>query len=82
MSMSPIKSVFRGMGPPRAAPDYAALADLMRRSVEAFNALPEEKQRELREAQRKSWVIGEMMLDHPEMRREEAERLYREAINR
>jgi len=27
-------------------------------------------------AQRKSWVIGEMMLEHPEMTREEAERIY------
>lgn len=28
-------------------------------------------------AQRKSWVIGNMMLDHPEMTRERAEELYR-----
>lgn len=26
--------------------------------------------------QRKSWVIGEMMLEHPEMTREHAERIY------
>jgi hypothetical protein len=35
--------------------------------------------REQIEAQRKSWVIGEMMLEHPEMTREEAERIYNEA---
>lgn len=64
----------------RAAADYAALASLMRVAVEAFNALPEDKQRALREAQRRSWVIGEMMLDHPDMTRDEAERLYREAL--
>jgi hypothetical protein len=29
-------------------------------------------------AQRKSWVIGEMMLSHPDMTREEAERIYSE----
>lgn len=29
-------------------------------------------------AQRKSWVIGEMMLEHPEMTREHAERIYNE----
>lgn len=29
-------------------------------------------------AQRKSWVVGEMMLKHPEMTREEAERIYDE----
>ena len=32
--------------------------------------------REEREAQRKSWVIGELMLERPKMTREEAERLY------
>jgi hypothetical protein len=29
-------------------------------------------------AQRKSWVIGEMMLARPDMTREEAERIYSE----
>jgi hypothetical protein len=29
-----------------------------------------------REAQRRSWVIGEMMLEHPEMSREQAEAIY------
>lgn len=41
-----------------------------------FNALSPEQQREHRRAQRKSWVVGETMLEHPEMSREEAERLY------
>ncbi len=30
-------------------------------------------------AQRKSWVIGELMLSHPEMTRDEAEAIYRRA---
>ena len=30
------------------------------------------------DAQRMSWVIGEMMLAHPEMSRDEAVRIYRE----
>ena len=34
--------------------------------------------KEERAAQRKSWVIGEMMLEHPEMSREEVERIYDE----
>jgi hypothetical protein len=34
---------------------------------------------EEREAQRQSWVIGEMMLEHPEMTRERALEIYREA---
>ena len=32
--------------------------------------------REELDAQRKSWVIGEMMLEHPEMTREEAEAIW------
>lgn len=31
-----------------------------------------------RDAQRKSWVIGKMMLEHPEMTRADAERIYDE----
>ena len=27
-------------------------------------------------AQRKSWIVGEMMLEHPEMLREDAEAIY------
>lgn len=35
--------------------------------------------KEERDAQRKSWVIGEMMLEHPEMTREDAEYIYSKA---
>ncbi len=31
---------------------------------------------EEREAQRESWVVGEMMLAHPEMTRERAKQIY------
>ena len=31
------------------------------------------------DAQRKSWVIGEMMLEHPEITREQAEVIYAQA---
>lgn len=34
-----------------------------------------------RDAQRKSWVIGNMMLAHPEMTRERAEAVYVAAID-
>lgn len=30
------------------------------------------------DAQRKSWVIGEMLIQHPEMTREQAEKIYDE----
>lgn len=36
---------------------------------------------EEREAQRRSWVIGEMLLEHPDMTREYAEQLY-ESLDR
>ena len=35
---------------------------------------------EERAAQRKSWVIGNFMLDHPEATREHAEKIYAEVI--
>lgn len=37
--------------------------------------------KEEKEAQRKSWVVGEMMLEHPEMTKEEAEEIYNKVIN-
>lgn len=53
--------------------DRPELTEAIKRSVEWFDALPPDKKREHLAAQRKSWVIGEMMLEHPEMTREEAE---------
>lgn len=41
-----------------------------------FDALSPEQKREHRRAQRKSWVVGEMLLEHPEMTREYAEKIY------
>ena len=43
------------------------------------NAAKHKMTREEIAAQRKSWVIGEMLLDHPEMSREDAEWIYDEA---
>lgn len=31
-------------------------------------------------AQRKSWVVGEMMLEHPSMTKEEAEAIYNRVV--
>lgn len=36
--------------------------------------------REEYEAQRRSWVIGEMMLEYPDMAREYVERIYNEVV--
>ena len=45
-----------------------------------YDAMSPEEKRAMHDAQRKSWVIGETMLEHPEMTREEAEDLYEKVI--
>ena len=52
------------------------LTEAVRKAMERFNALSPAQKREHREAQRRSWVIGEMLLEHPEMTREYVEKLY------
>lgn len=49
----------------------AKLAELLERAKD----LPPPTRQQI-EAQRKSWVIGEMLLEHPEMTREEVEAIY------
>lgn len=41
-----------------------------------YEAMTPEQQREERRAQRKSWVIGNMMLDNTDMTREHAEAIF------
>lgn len=53
---------------------------MLARAKEAYAAMTPEQKREQMDAQRKSWVIGNMMLDHPEMTREEVEHIYSEVI--
>ena len=52
------------------------LAAAVKRSIEAFNAMSPDEQRAHREAQRRSWVVGEFMLENPDATREYAESLY------
>lgn len=52
------------------------LEKLIKEAQAKFDALTPEQQREHRRAQRKSWVVGETMLSHPDMSREDAEKLY------
>lgn len=49
---------------------------LVKQSIDRFNAMSPEDQRKEREAQRKSWVIGEFMLSNPDVTREYAEAIY------
>lgn len=46
-----------------------------------FRKLPAEERLRLRELQRRSWVVRETLLEHPEMSREDAEKLYDNALN-
>lgn len=64
--------------PMKPLPERPELAELLRKSKEIVAAMTPEQRREMHREQRKSWVIGEMMLQHPEMPREEAERIYNE----
>lgn len=52
------------------------LQKLVDQAIKAFEALSPEQKAEHRRVQRKSWVIGELMLEHLDMTREEAERIY------
>jgi hypothetical protein len=49
------------------SPELQALLERAKKHV----MTPEE-----RAAQRRSWVVGELMLEHPEMSREQAEAIY------
>ena len=46
------------------------------KAVAAFHKLSHAEQAAVREAQRKSWVVSELLLQHPEMSYEEASTIY------
>ena len=56
--------------------DNVELGRLIERAVAAYRAMSPAQKREMHEAQRRSWVIGELMLEHPEMTLGEAEEIY------
>ncbi len=49
-----------------------SIKELVEAAFRQFEAMPREAQAAMRHAQRKSWAIGELMLSHPEMSREQA----------
>ena len=61
--------------PPR--PD---LDRLLAASAERCRMMPPDELRAMLDAQRKSWVIGEMMIERPEMTREKAEEIYNQVV--
>jgi hypothetical protein len=62
--------------PMKPIADNVELGRLIERAVAAYKAMTPAEKREMHEAQRRSWVIGELMLEHPEMTRDEAENIY------
>lgn len=52
------------------------LHETIQAALARYNALPPEDQRKMRAAQRKSWVVGEFMLSHPEVTRAYAEKIF------
>ena len=61
--------------PSRPCPARPDLHALVQKAMAAFEALTPEQQRAHRAEQRRSWVIGNMLLDHPDMTRERAEQI-------
>jgi hypothetical protein len=52
------------------------MSRLLKRAMERWESMSPIERMAMREAQRKSWVIGEFMLGHPEATREYAEAVY------
>lgn len=67
----------------RMMPDLPSHPDLDRLLVEAqkrFDAMAPEQKKEMRAAQQRSWVIGNYMLDHPDVSRKDAEEIYEKVV--
>lgn len=56
------------------------LENMICAAILRFERLPTEEKIKMREAQRRSWVIGEMMIEHPDWSREYAEQLYEKVL--
>lgn len=65
--------------PMKPCPPHPKLDELIKRAAAVLDAMTPEQRREHWAAQRRSWVIGELMLQHEEMTREEAEAIVRRA---
>jgi len=57
------------------------IEELVRDAVARYEAMTRDEQQAMRRAQRRSWVVGEMLLEHPEKTREEVERIYDEVVS-
>lgn len=55
--------------------------ELVDKAMAAWNLLPDDEKRRQAKAQRRSWAIGEFMLEHPEVSREDAENFIDQIID-
>ena len=55
----------------------ATLSDLLKKAAAKVAAMTPEQRAEMFALQRKSWVRGEMMMDHPNMSEEEFEAIWK-----
>lgn len=61
---------------PQVLNQMTDLEILVKAAVARYDELTPEQKRTHRAAQAKSWVIGEMLLEHPEMTRDHAEKIW------
>jgi Lon protease-like protein len=62
--------------------EKARLSELIRAGAAYAAAMSPAERKTMYEAQRQSWVVAELMMQHPEMTKEEAEILYKEALEK
>ena len=72
------KQASKATANPRVRTD---LTELLQRAIKAFNQLTPSEQRAHRDAQRRSWVRGELMMRHPRLKAHEADHLIDSAIS-
>ena len=62
--------------------DRPELRALLIKAKAQYEAMSPAEQKAMREAQRRSWVTGELMLGHEDMTKEQADKLYDDALER
>lgn len=61
-------------------PERPELDAMIQKARAAYDAMTPAQKREMHDAQRRSWVRGELMLEHSKMTREEADALIDKVI--
>jgi hypothetical protein len=64
----------------KPSPPNPGLDRLLVEAQKAYDKMTPAQKREMHDAQRKSWVVGNMLLDHPHMSRDEVEEIYEKVV--